>query len=992
MLKIIKKALLLSLFVCSFIFSMSQIAQRALTTFVSKTQVAPIALAKMVSQRASFHDSPIARCPIITSISLLSTEDDESGVIDDKDTENNSQSSSDLREDKKNNQYTAHGIIDLRQEHEEVISWQPQSPTEKIQARHDYNASQASQHSSEIIHRIRLEEQHEANVAKVKSTVSTYILDFQEIVQHKTSKIVDFNCLSSSQEIATQKAALSQRLCVLENKLLEFTQQNSQFSFIADATQHGFYEIPYHIKERWTDQDYQQAFMALELKAEIEAIKAAMQECDWMINSVKQEPHNFANKLENESVDTIEQEIIPDLAAKKEKIEGFIVVKKGELSKQNSKVKEIEAQLGSFYKRSEITQWWHKSTIAALVTQQKAAKEKQVKTNQEFQFLCDEQKKYSGRIEQAQKIINEKNQIALQEAQLLKEKQEQETLTFYDEQLKISHDACDFRNSSYSDHELDNQWCQRQEALSKTIEQGYTQYYQEYNLTPQAKAFLAIHGVDSNNLQTFFGTALQQQLHSEMCDIFSQAAAMQAQFPYQNDLLISVVNFADAAHDANKNNQLLLASQLLDVDCYLLKLNHQIIASIYNDPVGYAQAGLLAISDGLSDVGHMISNPVETIKGLGKALYYVLETITLNGSQDVVNYPEIYGPMRDARNAEIVAGLKNLGQQIENSSGPERFGALVRFGIDFYVSGKIIHAVGEVCGFVKTQAKVMRTLEGVASMAEEQGLTQELIQTTEKLKVATQENIAKSFANELKEVKKIITIYNPDGSVLKRFKLLPEQQFISTVRTKGGKISAAKTNKILCDNAEYWVEQMNAAIEKVNNDLIKQYKKMNPIVGHPEKSVCIDLEHAISGKYELVMNKTNEYYQIQFKGGHKAGTIARLKQKGYVEIHDIKEFGGGCKEYQVEDLFSGQMFTHTEFPPHWNAEKIAQETKSFTENAIKNGSFSAETKEAIEVITEDGFELKIVVDPNPELLNHTCTVIENTSNRHIVTSHPVYKG
>jgi hypothetical protein len=141
--------------------------------------------------------------------------------------------------------------------------------------------------------------------------------------------------------------------------------------------------------------------------------------------------------------------------------------------------------------------------------------------------------------------------------------------------------------------------------------------------------------------------------------------------------------------------------------------------------------------------------------------------------------------MRDARNAEIIAGLKHLGDQIANSTGPERFGALVRFGSDFVVPGKIIHAIGEVCGFVKTQSKVMRTLEGVASMAEEQGLTQELIQTTEKLKVVTQENIAKNLASELtnaekKYVKSIKSLMHGSSEPIRtnKFGIIEERSFI----------------------------------------------------------------------------------------------------------------------------------------------------------------------------------------------------------------------
>jgi hypothetical protein len=81
---------------------------------------------------------------------------------------------------------------------------------------------------------------------------------------------------------------------------------------------------------------------------------------------------------------------------------------------------------------------------------------------------------------------------------------------------------------------------------------------------------------------------------------------------------------------------------------------------------------------------------------------------------------------------------------------------LVGFGTDFYVSGKIIHAVGDVCGLVKEQAQVLRTLEGAVSMIEDERIAQQVIQAAEKMEAAAQEAVAKSVVSELIDVKKNI--------------------------------------------------------------------------------------------------------------------------------------------------------------------------------------------------------------------------------------------
>ena len=108
-----------------------------------------------------------------------------------------------------------------------------------------------------------------------------------------------------------------------------------------------------------------------------------------------------------------------------------------------------------------------------------------------------------------------------------------------------------------------------------------------------------------------------------------------------------------------------------------------------------------------------------------------------------------------------------------------------------------------------------------------------------------------------------------------------------------------------------------------------------------------------------------------------------------MKIKDFEKFGTGCVEYHVEDLFSGRMFKHTEFPPFWNIEKIAQEMKNICENAMKDELWTTQRKKPFTATTSDGFELKIITDPNP--LIHNCTAIENTTNRHIVTAHPIYE-
>ncbi|MCX5923275.1 MAG: hypothetical protein NTU89_01780 [Candidatus Dependentiae bacterium] len=367
-------------------------------------------------------------------------------------------------------------------------------------------------------------------------------------------------------------------------------------------------------------------------------------------------------------------------------------------------------------KRNKIQKAKQKSEQEALdrnnkdaARQQEAARKKEI----ELRLLSDQ------KTDEQQLAIEEEKRLshALLEQEA---KEQQEALVFYEQMIKQEHQACEFDLANCPALGLEKQWKDRQEALSSTIEQDYKQFDQAYYLTPQTVGFLAAHDIDYNNYQVFFGTDLQQQLHGEVCDVLSQAATLQANFAYQSNLQTNVVDFADAAYDANKNQKVLLASQLMDVDWIVLRLSREIATAA----LPYAQGVVYGIAYGATDVLHMASRPIETCKDLGKTICFALETAALNCVEDESMAPESYKLKRDQRNEEVAQALHKLGEvaqalhklgdQMANSTGPERVEALARFGTNLVLPGKVIHAVGGVCGAVRSQAKIMRTLEGAA--------------------------------------------------------------------------------------------------------------------------------------------------------------------------------------------------------------------------------------------------------------------------------------
>lgn len=88
--------------------------------------------------------------------------------------------------------------------------------------------------------------------------------------------------------------------------------------------------------------------------------------------------------------------------------------------------------------------------------------------------------------------------------------------------------------------------------------------------------------------------------------------------------------------------------------------------------------------------------------------------------------------------------------------------------------------------------------------------------------------------------------------------------------------------------------------------------------------------------------------KIKFNGGHLAGSTESLAAKGIIKIVEKKILSADCIEYNFQDLVTGKPFTKTEFPVHWNYEKLVQSCWEIYENPLsveklaKDGKFSRE--------------------------------------------------
>lgn len=854
---------------------------------------------------------------------------------------------------------------------------QIQDHSDKLQERIDNQNQQAKQHMSQIAYNARLEAALEAISREEKLKISADIEKLSIEVQGVKFKP---SCLSdslknydscSNYELQKLKGKYAQDLFQREKELNSLMDRNYKIAGFINAEKNtSNYQdcesIRSDIKKTMSFQDLYELKQALLLQVEIQKLKTDLKAID---SKIQETAHAFENQLKTESSHEIEK-TITTLVVKKAEGNDFAIQKGHELQYRNKQLHDVNDELKSFNNSWVGAKLWRRfsgNEIQKILVEKQQDLVAKIEGIKEGLRLCNAQlQDIETKITQAQNVFFEK-QIAEQEAWLAQEKQAQETLSSYNQLIENQHEACTFDLANCPDPGLEKQWNERQDALFQTIDQGYLQYDQAFNLTPETCGFLAAHGIDYKNFQNFYGTALQQQLHQEMCDILSQAGLLQTEFGHSSNLVNSIVDVADAAYDANKSGQVLLASQLIDVDCGLFKLSHEISAAA----MSYAQAAVSAVAHGTLDilhipvdVFHIVAHPSETCKALGKTIGYVLQTAMLNDREILLANPEMFEPLRDQRNAEVAAELKNLGDKIADSSGPEIFEALLRFGTVAVVPEKILSPIGGVCGAVKAEVNIARAAKLAAAAGEQVGaekLAHEVAQAAQKMEQVAQESIAKSLAAELMEAKKLA--------------LLNSDHFIVEFKKIGGVISVE--NKIFKNQFQTVLKQLE---QKLKDPMLEQVKKVygRSIVNN--KEILIDLDHICH--FELGLKKSNEAggYILDIGGGHLSGVCEALEKEGLIKIISKHELSGNGIHYVMENASTGKPILKTVFPEKWTIDKVAQAVLDVYQNdsAISicgNGNF---TKSGI----VDGCELKIYWESS----NNNGKIIEK-----IVTCLPIKK-
>lgn len=251
----------------------------------------------------------------------------------------------------------------------------------------------------------------------------------------------------------------------------------------------------------------------------------------------------------------------------------------------------------------------------------------------------------------------------------------------------------------------------RDQALDQSRVENYEQYQQRYELDVQTCGYLQSKKINYHSYEQCFGTALQQQYHQEVCDVFKELAEQELHYNRKAHLFDHACNFAQATYEANNKIWLTVAGALSWTAQQLVAVGKD----VYDKPFGYAKAIVEGVYESAHDTLHMLLRPDQALYGLGQIIYFVLETSAI--AEAAASYPcqetfEVYQQRRE----QIDTMLTALKEELASLDGPGRLKAVTKFCSDLYIPGKITHACCYMLSGLCARARGVRTLEGAAAM------------------------------------------------------------------------------------------------------------------------------------------------------------------------------------------------------------------------------------------------------------------------------------
>ena len=511
----------------------------------------------------------------------------------------------------------------------------------------------------------------------------------------------------------------------------------------------------------------------------------------------------------------------------------------------------------------------------------------------------------------------------------------------------------------------------RQQALDQTKQEPYAQYKKTYQLSDATQGYLRSQDILPIDFQQCFGTTLQHVMHGEICEIFESVADISKQLPYQSSMLTQATLCADIAYDAN-------CAELMSLTCLSCDVSHGIAGFVLG--VGRQMNRLLLVAGEQAVVfaAHAL-NPIEIAHGLQAIISCVCDGSGYTQEdmqyveQNLTNQDYLQSKV-EQRIEQVACGVCCLSTALQSwhhdrsmqQKSQDIVKGITDVGVSFVVPDVIIGKVVKVLGLMSANVRAIRTLEGAASILEEE----------------------LSFAAALESG----VLLEKDAELLAQFKVgeeliaaKQEQYFspkmpwmVEEVRSSDGKIiekmraikapNSRVTDITLIENAKKMAQQCFVVSEETLQK-VKAFAQANKsfemeFLGKIERFE-VDWEHIL-----LPMVKEREHFNnvtkmYELKGfdvvGWHHGLWQEFEKQGLIRIVDKAE-KNGCARLDFMWGYNKKSEFKTFYPDVWNYENIYDAIKEALVNnfkIIEKNISSNELSKTVFGRTHSGIEIEM---------------------------------
>ena len=460
---------------------------------------------------------------------------------------------------------------------------------------------------------------------------------------------------------------------------------------------------------------------------------------------------------------------------------------------------------------------------------------------------------------------------------------------------------------------------QRDVALEQSELESYKQYQELYELDPLSCGYLQAKGIQCREYESCYGTALQQQYHQEIIKLIKDLAYQELHLKNKTCFFDHSMNFAQATGELNRKNSVPSAGIVSWIANTLCQIGKEFCLR----PWDYIKAVGQGAADSVVDVAHMMTHPDELIYGLGQMLYFAIETAAI--AEAMAEYPIEAKNAFDNRCSEIHSSLSGMQKDFLDLDGPARIRSLTKFGSDFLLTPKLMHACGcllsGVASKVKKAALEKSGFHLLSELGLEQGSLQELMHHTKELEPAAEHRVVKRVTTEFMEAEKAIGGATGLAFVVAQLKDVMKRA--QKVLNKQGAIPLA--HKKIKDELKFVLNALEKELKHVELEKLRRLYGQKKIDG---KEVRLALDHILNFSLGVKKSRDSGGFVLKVGGGHLSGVCEALEQTGLVEIVGKKTYPNGVVDYRLKNGLSGQIFKEpkTMFPEDWSVAKILKVT------------------------------------------------------------------